>query len=220
MGHKVNPKSFRLGQSVNWSSRWFSRKNYAGLIREDVTIRRYLKIKLREAGVDAIDIERSQNEITIIITASRPGIIIGRGGSGIEDLKKDLAKKYFAGTKQNIKINIQEISNPALSAANQVNNIITDIEKRIAFRRVMKQTIEKVVKAGGKGVKIIVSGRLNGAEIARTETLSEGKVPLHTIRAEIDYSRGVARTTYGAIGVKVWIYKGDIFEKEKVKNNK
>jgi len=161
-----------------------------------------------------VSIERTPTEITIIIEAARPGIIIGRGGAGIEEIKKDVLKNFLKSVKQNVKINIKEVDNPNLSAANIVYHISQDIEKRLPFRRVMKQNIDKVMKAGALGVKIILAGRLNGAEIARTENLSEGKVPLHTLRANIDYSRGAAQTTYGVIGIKVWIYKGEVFEKE------
>ncbi|HLC64437.1 MAG TPA: 30S ribosomal protein S3 [Patescibacteria group bacterium] len=214
MGHKVNPKAFRLGQSQTWPSKWFAKKGYADLLKEDVCIRRHLNKKLKEAGIDKVSIERTPTEITIIIEAARPGIIIGRGGAGIEEIKKDVLKNFLKSVKQNVKINIKEVDNPNLSAANIVYHISQDIEKRLPFRRVMKQNIDKVMKAGALGVKIILAGRLNGAEIARTENLSEGKVPLHTLRANIDYSRGAAQTTYGVIGIKVWIYKGEVFEKE------
>jgi len=214
MGHKVNPIAFRIGQTQTWSSRWFSHRNYPELLKEDILIRKFLKTKLKEAGIEKVIIERSPTEITIIIEAVRPGIIIGRGGSGIEEIKKELMIKYLKSVKQNIKINIQEVANPALSAAYNVYQISQEIEKRMPFRRVMKQTIDKVMKGGALGVKVIIGGRLNGAEIARSETLSQGKIPLHTLRANIDYSRGAAQTTYGTIGVKVWIYKGDVFEKE------
>ncbi len=219
MGHKVNPKAFRIGQNITWLSKWFARKNYAELVREDVLIRRSLKKKLKEGGIDKIEIERSPAEITINIIAARPGIIIGRGGGGIEEIKKNL-REHFLKSKQTIKINIQEVDNPNLSAAVMLQYMIADIEKRIPFRRVMKQAMDRVLKAGALGVKVCMSGRLNGVEIARTETLSEGKVPLHTIRANIDYARGIAQTTYGIIGIKIWIYKGEVFEKESNKNNK
>ena len=216
MGHKVNPKVFRIGQSVNWASRWFSVRNYAELLKEDILVRRFLKNKWKEAGVDKIDIERTPAELTLIVAAARPGIIIGRGGAGIEDVKKEILAKYFKNSVKNLKINIQEVVSPNLSAAVMVNSMSADIEKRMPFRRVMKQAIDRVTKAGALGVKVVVSGRLNGAEIARTEMLAHGKVPLHTLRADIDYSRGAAFTTYGTIGIKVWIYKGEVFE-EKIK---
>lgn len=212
MGTKTNPIVHRLGMSQGWRSRWFSANNteFAALLKQDVSIRRYLKIKLKDAGIDRIDVERSRGELTITIIAAKPGIIIGRGGSGIEDVKKEITRR-FINSKTALKINIQEVENPNLSAGAILQACISDIEKRIPFRRVMKQNIDKVLKAGAKGVKIIMSGRLNGAEIARRETLAHGTIPLHTIRADVDYSRGAAFTTYGAIGVKVWIYKGLYF---------
>ncbi|PIT90805.1 MAG: 30S ribosomal protein S3 [Candidatus Komeilibacteria bacterium CG10_big_fil_rev_8_21_14_0_10_41_13] len=212
MGHKVNPKSFRLGQTITWSSRWFAKKDYADILREDVLIRKLIVKKLREAVIEKVEIERSAADLTVIITAGRPGVIIGRGGSGIEEIKQAIIKSIFKNQNKNIKINIQEVEDPNLSAGAILHFLIADIEKRMPFRRVMKQAIDRVMKTGAKGVKIIMSGRLNGVDISRTETLSEGKVPLHTLRANIDYSRGVARTTYGAIGIKVWIYKGEVFE--------
>lgn len=203
----------RLGMSTKWRSRWFSDNDYARLLRQDVTMRKFLKNKLREAGLDMIEIERSRGEIVVTITAAKPGLIIGRGGTGIDDLKKELQKKYV-DQKTILKVNIQEVDNPNLSAGAVLQVCIADIEKRIPFRRVLKQNIEKVSKAGAKGVKISMAGRLNGADIARTEKITQGTLPLHTLRANIDYSRGVARTTYGAVGIKVWIYKGLYFAEE------
>jgi len=212
MGHKINPKVFRLGQTLTWSSRWFADKNYADLLKEDLQIRKFIKRTLKEAVIEKVELERSTNQIGIFITAARPGVIIGRGGTGIEELKKKIVATFFKDRpKQNIKLNITEIANPNLSSEAMLYFMIQDIEKRMPFRRVMKQAIERVMKAGALGVKIIMGGRLNGAEIARSEMLSQGKVPLHTFRADIDYARGAAHTTYGAIGLKVWIYKGDIF---------
>ena len=214
MGQKVNPKAFRLGINVSWLSKWYAGHDYADLLREDILIRKYLSKKLKDAGIDKVEIERTPRELVINISAARPGIIIGRGGEGVEALRSEIGKKFVKTLKQNIKMNIKEVSNPNLSAAVMLHFIITDIEKRMPFRRVMKQSIERIMKAGALGVKICLAGRLNGVEIARTETLSEGKIPLHTLRANIDYSRGAAHTTYGAIGVKVWIYKGEVFNKE------
>ncbi|MFA6304341.1 MAG: 30S ribosomal protein S3 [Patescibacteria group bacterium] len=220
MGHKVNPKVFRLGQTLAWSSKWFARdKDYADLLKQDVLIRKFLKTKLKEAILEKVEIERSNAQLTLNLTASRPGTIIGRGGEGIEGLKKELMKKFFANSRQNIKINIQEVANPNLSPEVMLHFMIADIEKRMPFRRIMKQSIDRIMKAGALGVKVIMGGRLNGAEIARTENLSQGKIPLHTLRANIDYARGVARTTFGAIGIKVWIYKGDVFEKSAEEKN-
>ncbi|MCX6784902.1 MAG: 30S ribosomal protein S3 [Candidatus Komeilibacteria bacterium] len=208
MGHKVNPRVFRLGISQTSPSKWFARNNadLANFLRQDLRIRKYLQKKLKEAHLDRIEIERTGKAIIITITTARPGLIIGRGGSGIEELRKELLKNFLVG--QSVKVNIQEVANPNLSSAVVLQGMIADIEKRIPFRRVMKQSIERVRKAGALGVKVRMSGRLNGVEIARTEILADGKVPLHTLRANIDYSRGAAFTTYG--------YKGEVFEE---KNN-
>jgi len=213
MGKKVNPRIFRMGLSEQWRSRWFSDKDFAKFLQQDTLIRRYINKTLREAGIDRVEIERNRGEITVNVSAAKPGLIIGRGGSGIEELKKTISRKFLGqGTK--VSINITEVSVPSLSASVIVENMRQDIEKRIPFRRVMKQSIDKVMKAGAKGVRIIVSGRLNGSEIARREKLVQGSIPLHTLRANIDYSRGAANTIYGAIGLKVWIYKGQYFDKK------
>ncbi|MBT6691275.1 30S ribosomal protein S3 [Candidatus Parcubacteria bacterium] len=214
MGKKVNPRVFRIGLSENWSSRWYSGHDFPKLLREDILIRGHLKKALRDAGIDRVRIERSRGKVTINIDAAKPGLIIGRGGSGIEELKKVIQKK-FLGKDVKLQINITEVSVPNLAANVIVQSIRDDVEKRIPFRRVMKQNIDKVMKAGGQGVKIILAGRLNGVEIARSEKLTQGKVPLQTLRANIDYSRGVANTIYGVIGIKVWIYKGEYFDKKK-----
>ena len=182
-------------------------------------MRRFLKIRLKDSGIDRVEIERSPGEININLTVAKPGLVIGRGGSGIKELKQIISKK-FLNTKDNLKINILEISKPNLSAGAVLQTMIADIEKRMPFRRVLKQTLDKVMKAGGEGVRVMISGRLNGAEIARRETLTQGKVPLHTLRADIDYSRGTAHTTYGTIGIKIWIYKGLYFVKEAETVNK
>ncbi len=202
----------RLGMSEQWRSRWYGDADYAQMLRQDVTLRRFLAKKLAEAGIDKIDIERFRGEVVVTIVTAKPGIIIGRGGTGIEDLKKEIVKKYLS-PKTTLKLNIQEVENPNLSSGVVLQACIADIEKRIPFRRVMKVNIDKVLKAGAEGVKIMMSGRLNGADIARRETLTQGKIPLHTLRANINYSRGTALTTYGMIGIKVWIYKGLYFAK-------
>jgi len=218
MGKKVNPIIFRMGLSEQWRSRWFSSSNFAKFLQEDILIRKYLKKKLKEASLDRIDIERNRGEIIVNIKAVKPGLIIGRGGSGIEDLKKQL-HKLFLDKNTKLNINITEVSIPNLSASVIVQSIGEDLERRIPFRRVMKQNIDKVMKAGAKGVKIIVAGRLNGVDIARSEKLVQGKVPLQTLRSNIDYSRGIASTTYGVIGIKVWIYKGEYFDKKNKNKN-
>lgn len=216
MGQKVNPKVFRLGQSEDWRSKWFATKNYAEFLKQDYYIRKFIKNKLKDTGLSKVEIERSAKKIVINITTAKPGLIIGRGGSGIEELKKEIISK-FLNKDDFLNINIFEVDNANLSADVVLASMTSDIEKRIPFRRVMKQNIEKVMRAGAQGVKIVMSGRLNGAEIAREEMLHEGKMPLHTIRANIDYTRGAAFTTYGAVGIKVWIYKGEVFEKEPAK---
>ncbi|OGF27260.1 30S ribosomal protein S3 [Candidatus Falkowbacteria bacterium RIFOXYB2_FULL_34_18] len=219
MGKKVNPKVFRMGITRTWQSKWFGwGKTYTKNIKQDVSIRKFLIKKLIEAGVDRVEIERNTNKINISIYTAKPGLIIGRGGQGVEDLKKQIHSSYLKNFKLgDINLNIHEVDRPNLSAQIIVQSMILDIEKRMPFRRVMKQAINRVERAGALGVKVVISGRLNGVEIARTEMLSSGKVPLHTMRADIDYARGVARTTYGAIGMKVWIYKGDKFDKKEEK---
>lgn len=215
MGQKVNPKIFRMGIIRTWESKWFSKNKYSDFLKLDVAIRKFLNLKLKDAALDRIEIERSGESIKITIHSAKPGIIIGRSGVGIEDLKNKLQKSVLNKMnigKMGVNLNIQEVKNPNLSANIIMQNVIDDLEKRIPFRRALKQAIGKAEKAGAKGVKIMVAGRLNGAEIARNEKLTSGKIPLHTLRADIDYTRGVARTIYGAIGVKVWIYKGDIFK--------
>lgn len=211
MGQKVHPKSFRLNYSKAWNSRWFSSRNYAQLLKQDVQIRKFLLSKLQNAGVSNIDIERSLQNLTITVMTSKPGVVIGRGGQGIEALRQGIRRLLMGQGKFNVKLNVQEINQPDLSAQVMVGNIAEQIEKRLPFRRIMKNSIEQVQQAGAQGVKITLAGRLNGAEIARTETLAKGSLPLQTIRAAIDFGRGEAHTTYGKIGIKVWIYKGEVF---------
>ena len=213
MGQKVHPKIFRIGELYSWDSKWFARRDYAKFLQQDISIKKFLKQELKDAAVAQIEIERSATVITVIIHSAKPGIIIGRGGKGVDDLKNKVVKK-FLDSKSSLNINIKEVSNPNLSAELVLQAMVADIEKRIPYRRVMKQAIGRVERTEAKGVKVIVAGRLNGAEIARSETLTSGNLPLHTLRADIDYARGTARTTYGAIGVKVWIYKGEIFKKD------
>jgi len=216
MGRKVNPKIFRIGINKTWASKWFSDKDYSKLLREDVTIRRFIKNKLKEASVEKIEIERPAGNLNINIFSAKPGLIIGRAGAGIEDLKKAV-QQNFLDKKTKVNLNIQEVSQPDLSADIILQSMILDIEKRMPFRRVMKQALNRVERAGAKGAKVMISGRLNGAEIARSEKLGWGKIPLQTLRADIDYARGFAKTIFGSIGIKVWIYRGEIFAKEKDK---
>lgn len=210
MGHKVNPTSLRLKITETWKSNWFSRGNFANLLEEDVIIRSYLEKHLRKAGLSSINIERTNNgQINVIIKTSKPGLIIGKGGAGIEELKKKL--KAQLKLKNDIRVSIEEVKDVNLHAQVVANQIAEQIEKRAAFRRLMKQNIELITNAGAKGVKIAIGGRLNGADIARTEHLSSGKIPLHTLRANVDFAKSTAYTTYGTIGIKVWIYTGDVF---------
>jgi len=220
MGQKVHPKAFRLGVINTWSSKWYAphrNRRYQTQLRADVEIRGYLLHELREAAVDHIDIERAASSLSVVIHTAKPGFIIGRAGAGAEELKKKLLKKFFPQDKKAaVKLNIVEVTRPSLQAALIVQGMIADLEKRMPFRRIMKMAIERATKAGALGVKVMVSGRLNGAEIARREMLSSGSVPLQNLRADIDYAQDFARTIFGAIGVKVWVYRGEVFEKKEV----
>lgn len=216
MGQKVHPRALRLGvnPAATWSSRWVSLRAFPSQLREDVRIRVYLKKLLREAAVDHVDVERTANAMTIIIATAKPGFIIGRGGAGAEDLKKKIKDTFFPGKKVALEVNIVEVPRASLAAAIVAQQVAADLEKRMMFRRVLKQAIDRMEKAGAQGAKVMVAGRLNGAEIARTEKLSSGKLPLHNLRADIDFAQDEARTIYGTIGVKVWIYRGDVFSKK------
>lgn len=209
MGQKVHPYGFRLGVVRNWRSVWYSNKDadFAKLVVEDYYLRKELKQRFFGAGVAFIDIERAVNKLKIIVHTSRPGVIIGRKGQEIDKLKSEIQQK----TGRDVIINIQEIQKPELNAQLQAEQIASQIEKRIAFRRAMRKVTESARRFGAQGVRVIVSGRLNGAEIARSEQYLEGRMPLHTLRADIDYGFAEAHTTYGVIGIKVWIYKGEIF---------
>lgn len=214
MAHKVNPKIFRIKTSHSWNSKWFSVKSYIPQLKQDVAIRKYLETKLREASLDKVQIDRSADSIDVNLHTARPGVIIGKGGASVDDLKTHIIKNIVQDKKIKLNINIKEVARPNLSARIVAQNVALDLEKRMPYRRVMKKYIDSVIKDGAQGVKIICAGRLGGVEIARTETLSQGKIPLHTIRADIDYARLAARTTYGAIGIKVWIYKGEVFARD------
>jgi small subunit ribosomal protein S3 len=210
MGQKVNPIGLRLGINRNWESRWFPAKGRAAnFIAEDYKIRRYLKKELFYAGVSNIIIERTVKKIRITIVTARPGIIIGKKGADIEKLKETLVSMV----KKEVAINIKEEKRPQASAQLAAENIATQLERRVAFRRAMKRVIQGALKSGAKGIKVSVSGRLGGAEMARTEWYLEGRVPLHTLRAKIDYGVAQAHTTYGIIGIKVWIFKGEVLQK-------
>ncbi len=206
MGQKVHPYGFRLGVIKSWRSRWYSEKEYAANLQEDLRIRTYVKNRLIHAGVSAVEIERKSSRVHVIIHTARPGIVIGKKGAEIENLKKDLQKF----TRKEVSITIQEIRRPETDAQLTAENVAMQLERRIAFRRAMKKTVLSSMKLGAKGIKIHVAGRLGGAEMARSEWYREGRVPLHTLRADIDYGFAEANTTYGKIGVKVWIYKGEV----------
>ncbi len=210
MGQKVNPVGFRLGINRTWDSKWYVNRDYSGYLHEDLKIRNFLKKKLYTTGVSKIDIERKADRLIINIYTARPGMVIGKKGSEVDTLKSELAN-FTKITSKNLNININEIKKPELDATLIAEGIASQLEKRIAFKRAMKKSVTLALKTGAKGIKISCGGRLAGAEIARTEWYREGRVPLHTLRADIDYGIAEANTTYGKIGIKVWIYKGDVF---------
>jgi len=206
MGQKTHPYGFRLGVTKTWRSRWFAKQDYSKLLQEDLNLRESLTERLKAAGVSSIEVDRPGNKLRITIRTSRPGIIIGRKGAEIEKLKSDLARK----TSREVFIDIQEVSKPDHDAQLVSESIALQLEKRVAFRRAMRKAVDNAKRLGCKGIKVRVSGRLNGAEIARSEWYLDGQLPLHTLRADVDYGFSEAFTTYGVIGVKVWIYKGEI----------
>ena len=208
MGQKVHPYGFRLGFNKPWRSRWFAKHGYAQLLQEDLELKAGLREQLKSAGVSGIEVDRPGNKLRVTIRTSRPGIIIGRKGAEIEKLKQALAKK----TKREVFIDIQEVHKPELDAQLVSESIALQLEKRVAFRRAMRKAVDSALRFGCKGIKVRVSGRLNGAEIARSEWYLQGQLPLHTLRADIDYGFTEANTTYGVIGVKAWLYKGEILE--------
>ncbi|MDA2935643.1 30S ribosomal protein S3 [Patescibacteria group bacterium AH-259-L05] len=217
MGRKVNPRIFRIPLVRDWESKWFAKGyTFRQFLKEDLQIRKFLEQRLKNCWVSSIGIERVANTIRVIIHSAKPGLIIGRGGLDIEGIKKTI-KDEFLGPGITLEINVIEESSPMLSAAIVLEGAIGDLEKRLPYRRVLKKVVRQVMSAGAQGVKIMVSGRLGGVEIARSEKLIQGKLPLHTMRADIDYARATAATLYGSIGVKVWIYKGEKFEQDKTK---
>ena len=212
MGQKVNPHGARVGVIFDWSTRWYSnKKNFAKQLKEDYELRTMLKEKLYDKGISRIDLERSANRMTVNIFTGKPGTIIGRGGKGIEELKNEI--EAFVGHE--IHLNVLDVKSPDTDAQLVAENIAQQLEKRIAFRRAMKQSIQRAMKAGAKGVKVSIGGRVGGADIARTEHYHEGSIPLQTLRANIDYGFCEAKTTYGRLGIKVWIYKGQVLPKAK-----
>ncbi|MEB3702719.1 30S ribosomal protein S3 [Candidatus Bealeia paramacronuclearis] len=216
MGQKINPIGLRLGINRTWDSRWYSDKDYGKLLHKDLELRKYLNKRLSQAGISKIVIERMANKARVTVHTARPGIVIGKKGADIEKLRSDITK--FLGSE--VSLNILEIRKPELDAKLAAEGIAQQLERRVSFRRAMKRAMQSAMKMGAKGIRVNVSGRLGGAEIARMEWYREGQVPLHTFRADIDYGVAEAKTTYGIIGVKVWIYKGDIMDHDPMANDK
>ncbi len=219
MGHKVHPTVFRLGTTTSWPARWFARDQvYRDQLKEDIHIREFLTKELKNAALNKVTIERSRGVLTVGVHTAKPGLMIGRSGAGIEELRKKLLRMFFPGRTKTIQlhVSVQEVGRPSLESALVAQGVVTELERRMPFRRVLKQAIERVKKAGALGVKIAVSGRLNGAEIARREWLGWGKIPLTNLRADIDFCQGTAHTSAGTIGVKVWIYRGDVFAQDRL----
>ena len=210
MGQKVHPYGFRLGYNKNWLSRWYSKKHYADYVYEDDQVRKFVKKTLYAAGIAKVEVERAGGKIRLIIHTARPGVVIGRKGVDIEKLRADLHKKF----DREFTLEVNEIRRPEVDAQLVAEGIALQLERRVAFRRAMKRTVGMARKFGAQGIKVACAGRLAGAEIARSEWYRDGRVPLHTLRADIDYGRATASTTYGVIGVKVWIFKGEILDKE------
>lgn len=208
MGQKVHPYGFRLGVNRTWKSRWFATKDYGDLLQEDLKVKKFLKRRFYHAGISSMEVERASNKLTLIVHTSRPGIIIGRKGSEIEKLKVDLQRM----TGREVFINIQEVRKPELDAQLIAESIAQQLERRVAFRRAMRRAVDTALRFGAEGIRVRCGGRLNGAEIARAEWYLHGRLPLHTLRADIEYGFAEAYTTYGVIGVKCWVYKGQIFE--------
>jgi len=216
VGQKVSPVGLRIGIIRDWESKWYADKDFGKLLIEDVKIREFLKNKLKESSVSRIDIERAANRVNVTIHTAKPGMVIGKGGAEVEVIRNELTKM----TDKKVHINVAEIKNAELDAILVAESIAQQLERRVSFRRAMKQAIQRTLRAGAKGIKTSVSGRLGGAEIARTEGYSEGTVPLHTLRADIDYGTAEAHTTYGRIGVKVWIYRGEVLPAAKRRTKK
>ena len=207
MGQKISPTSFKLSINKDWKSRWFGARKYPEFLKEDLAIRKILTARLKNMSVDRVEIERSPDVLSVIISTARPGLIIGRGGTGIEDLKKEIVKMIKRKTA--VRIDVQEFKSPEMSAAIMAESMVEQIEKRTPYRRVLKQTLAKIIaNRGVKGAKVNIAGRLDGNDIARTEHWEQGSLPLQTLRADVDYAKSTAHTTYGTVGVKVWIYKG------------
>ena len=211
MGQKVNPNIFRIGVIHSWDSKWFANKrNYAKMVHQDIQVRKLIELRLLDAAVSRIEIHRSAGKVNVFIHSAKPGVIIGRQGASIDTLRDELKKKFH----EDFTLNIKEIKKPTLDAKLLAESIAQQIEKRVSYRRAAKMAVDKALESGAQGAKIFLAGRLNGVEIARSEFFASGKIPLHTLRADIDYANIHAKTAYGTIGIKVWIYKGDIFKKK------
>jgi len=207
MGHKTHPTGFRLGIIKQWSAKWYgSDRTYRVLVKEDLAIRRAIRERLRDAAISRIEIERSTNQVTVTIHTAKPGVVIGKGGAKVEELRQRLGRT----TGKAVKVNIFEIRYPEVDAALIAESIAQQLERRVSFRKALKQSVQRAIKSGAKGVRVMVAGRLGGAEMSRREWEREGRVPLHTLRADIEFGRAVAKTTYGTIGVKAWVYRGDV----------
>jgi small subunit ribosomal protein S3 len=221
MGQKVHPYGFRLGVIKTWNSKWYEQKNYAAWFHEDLTLKRVVKEHLANAGIAAVEIERAASKVKIIIYTSRPGIVIGKGGKGVEELKKGDGKKFPGLVKftnaapDDIVIDVQEVRKPDTNAQLVAETVCTQLERRVSFRRAMKKAVGAAMKLGAKGIRIRCAGRLGGSEMARVESYREGRVPLHTLRADIEFGQAEAHTTYGAIGTKVWLFKGEVLPQKK-----
>ncbi|PJA86870.1 MAG: 30S ribosomal protein S3 [Candidatus Moranbacteria bacterium CG_4_9_14_3_um_filter_42_9] len=219
MGHKVNPVGLRIGITNTWRSRWFNKKEYQINLRQDIGIRKDIMQKWKSSAIADVEIERSASMIKVIIRTARPGVLIGRGGGGIEDVQKYIKNRFFRGKKTGLKVEVQEVKHFEENAVLIAQNLAEQLEKRIPFRRAMKSMLDQALKNSSiKGIKIQMSGRLGGAEMSRVEHSFKGTLPLHTLRANIDFARVTAYTTYGTLGVKVWLYKGEVFSKEKEKS--
>jgi small subunit ribosomal protein S3 len=216
MGHKINPTGFRIGVIYDWQAKWYAGKNYADLLHEDIRIRNLIQKTLGDASVSKVDIDRNANQVSVTIHTAKPGIVIGRGGQKVEELRNRLERLASeTGAAKRVRVNIQEIRTPELDAYLVARSIADQLQRRVAFRRAMKQAVQRTMQRGAKGIKVMVAGRLGGAEMSRRESEMDGRVPLHTLRADIDYGFAEAHTTFGRIGVKVWIYKGEILPEPK-----
>jgi small subunit ribosomal protein S3 len=212
MGHKVNPQGIRIGITSDWKSRWFSKNDFASQLKEDIKIRELIFKQLKNAAVGGVEVERSVGAVRIVIKTARPGIIIGRGGTGVEDIKKTIKDKFFKQKKLNLKVEVEEIKNMEENAMVIAQSVAEQLEKRMPFRRVLKTTLERMMENKRiNGIKIEISGRLGGADMSRREWSAKGNLPLHTLRADIDFAKVTARTTFGVIGVKVWVNRGEKF---------